>query len=421
MKNIGILAALALVVAPAWATDGYFSHGYGMQAKGRGGVATAYSDNAFGGANNPASMAFVGNRLDVGVDVFSPRRSASRTGFGPGLDGSVSSNSTVFAIPEFGYNHALSDQLALGVTVYGNGGMNTNYPGGQQNCGGGPANLLCGSGSLGVDLAQLIVAPTLAYKFVDRQAIGIAPLLTYQRFKASGLQAFAGTPGLSANPGAVTNNGYDSSTGVGVRIGYVAELAPSFSIGLAYATRVKMGKFSRYAGLFAEQGGFDLPENYNAGFKWVAARGLTIGADFQRINYSKVNSVGDQSLVPAQLGSNNGPGFGWTNVNVIKLGVDYAASAKWIVRAGYNHCDNPVTSANVTFNILAPGVVQDHLTLGATRQLVRGELTLAYMHAFSGSVSGPSILPVFSGGQPFGTERLQMQQNSFGIAWGRHY
>lgn len=422
MKNTIIALALLLSAAPTLATDGYFSHGYGMQAKGRGGASTAYHDNAFGGANNPASMAFVGNRLDLGVDIFSPQRGASRSGFGPGLDGSVQSDSTAFAIPEFAYNHAASDRLALGVTVYGNGGMNTDYPGGQQNCGGGPANLLCGVGSLGVDLSQLIVAPNLAFKFSDSQAIGFAPLLAYQRFKAKGLQAFAGTPGLSANPGAVTNNGYDSSTGAGLRIGYYAELSPAFSVGLAYATRIKMGEFDKYAGLFAERGDFDIPENYNLGFKWIAAPGLTIGTDYQKINYSKVNSIGNQSLVPAQLGSVHGPGFGWKNVSVIKIGVDYAPNERWAVRAGYNHCDNPITPANVTFNILAPGVVQSHVTLGATRHLTsHSELTFAYMHAFNGSVSGPSILPVFSGGQPFGVERIQMHQNSLGLAWGRHY
>jgi long-chain fatty acid transport protein len=73
--------------------------------------------------------------------------------------------------------------------------------------------LLCGTGSLGVDLSQLIIAPTLAWKFHARHSIGIAPLFAYQRFKAEGLQAFQG---LSTSPGNVTNNGYDSSTGWGV-------------------------------------------------------------------------------------------------------------------------------------------------------------------------------------------------------------
>lgn len=44
--------------------------------------------------------------------------------------------------------------------------------------------------NLGVDLMQLIVAPTVAYKFNDRHSVGISPLLVFQQFKAYGLQAF---------------------------------------------------------------------------------------------------------------------------------------------------------------------------------------------------------------------------------------
>ena len=42
----------------------------------------AIADDAFGGANNPASMVWAGNRFDIGVDLFSPKREISRTGSG---------------------------------------------------------------------------------------------------------------------------------------------------------------------------------------------------------------------------------------------------------------------------------------------------------------------------------------------------
>jgi len=145
------ICAAALLPLPSMATDGYFAHGYGMRAKGMGGASYGLAFDAFGGANNPASMVFVGTRVDVGVDWFSPQRSASRSGAAPGLNGSADSDSTNFFIPEFGYNYAYRPDLAFGVTVYGNGGMNTDYPGNQLNCGMGPntANLLCGAGKLG--------------------------------------------------------------------------------------------------------------------------------------------------------------------------------------------------------------------------------------------------------------------------------
>ncbi|HQX85962.1 MAG TPA: hypothetical protein PKV23_10770, partial [Aestuariivirga sp.] len=208
-------ATLAMTLAPAaWATDGYFSHGYGMKAKGMGGAATAMASDTFGGANNPASMVWVGDRLDVGVDLFSPRRSAERTGSPAGINtgGNVDSGSNLFAVPEFGYNKMLGWNMSLGVTVYGNGGMNTDYPGGQISAGApgvvdtvcdgfnGTAvasgatsyNMLCGTGRLGIDLMQLVIAPTFAMKINKDHSLGVSPLIGYQRFKAKGLDGFQG-------------------------------------------------------------------------------------------------------------------------------------------------------------------------------------------------------------------------------------
>jgi hypothetical protein len=63
-------------------------------------------------------MAFVGERLDVGLDWFRPDRSASRvgsTGLGFGsVDGTAEGNeSENFFIPEFGYNTMLRPDLSF--------------------------------------------------------------------------------------------------------------------------------------------------------------------------------------------------------------------------------------------------------------------------------------------------------------------
>lgn len=417
--RILVTSIALLCCGTAAATNGYFSHGYGMKAKGRGGTSMALTGDSFGGANNPATMVMSGNRLDLGLDLFDPERSASRSGFGPGLDGSIHSGRTLFAIPEFGYNRMVRNNLAFGVSVFGNGGMNTDYPGGQFNCGQGPANMLCGSGSLGVDLTQLIIAPTASYAITANQSIGIAPQFAVQRFSAKGLQAFAYTPGLSADSANVTNRGPETSHGYGVRVGYFARLTPSFSVGAAYASKISMSRFSRYGGLFAEDGKFDIPENYSLGVAWAPVDRLSVALDYERINYSGVQSVSNGSLVPYQLGANHGPGFGWHDVKVWKLGIEYASSDRWTWRAGLNHGSNPIQSADVTFNIVAPGVVTDHVTLGFTHTMRSGaELTMAYMHAFSKTVQGASILPVFMGGVPGGNERISMYQNSIGISYG---
>jgi long-chain fatty acid transport protein len=438
--------ALALVSAsfaavPSSATDGYFQHGNGMKGKGMAGASTAATNDAFGGANNPAQMVFVGNRIDFGVDAFSPQRSASRTGSNLGIDGSADSDSTLFAIPEFGFIRLIDPKVALGITVYANGGMNTDYPGDQipsgTACGPaappngfnpapGPYNLLCGNGRLGVDLSQLVIAPTAAYKLSDNHAIGIAPLFGYQRFKAEGLQAFTG---FSNSPNNVTNQGYDTASGWGARIGWLGKITDDLTLGAAYSTKISMSKFEKYKGLFAEGGGFDMPENYNVGLAYKVSTSVTVAADYQRINYSKVASVGNPSSLllscaggdpSACLGGSNGAGFGWQDVNVWKLGIEYRYSEQLTLRGGYNHSDNPIQAKDVTINILAPGVVQDHVTLGLTYTFQGGgELTAAYMHAFQNSVTGPSFFNNFvPPPATAGTEKIQMYENSLGVAYG---
>lgn len=373
LTKVFAFMALAGLAGSAYATNGYFSHGYGMKAKGMAGAATASSDDAFGGANNPASMAFAGNRFDLGADLFNPNRSASRTGLGS-LDMSVDSDSEYFLIPEFGMTKQMSSTLALGVTVYGNGGMNTDYAGGQINCGMGPANMLCGQGDLGIDLIQLIVAPTVAFKVAPNHSIGISPLLGYQAFEAKGLQMFGM---ISSDPTKLTNNGHDDAFGYGVRIGYMGKITPTVTIGAAYASKMSFDEFDDYAGLFAEQGGFDIPENYNLGVAWQATPVLKLALDYQRISYSDVNSIANPSLVPFPLGADNGPGFGYQDIDVWKLGAEYKYSQQLTLRAGWNHGDNPVSASDVTFNILAPAVIEDHVTLGFTYTLASGnELTM---------------------------------------------
>jgi len=442
MRKLAICAALAAAFAPglASATDGYYADGYGIKAKGRAGSGTAMATDAFGGANNPAAMVFVGNRIDFGVDLFSPRREAARTGSGAaGIDGQAESDSNYFLIPEFGYNRMINPNLSLGVTVYGNGGMNTDYPGGQiPNASGcnaafggfnpapGPYNLLCGNGSLGVDLMQLVIAPTLAYKVTPSHAVGISPLIAAQSFAAEGLQAFAG---FSTSPNDLTNKGHDTSYGYGVRIGWFGRMSEAVSLGAAYSTKIYMTEFDKYKGLFAEQGGFDMPENYSVGIAFKATPKLTVLADYRRINYSDVPSVGNPSAgvlncpavggadPSACLGGSNGAGFGWQDVNAYKIGFEYQYNKEITLRAGYSNNDNPIGAQDVTFNILAPGVIEDHVALGFTYKTKSGgEVTMFYMHAFENSVTGPSLFNSF--GVPAGNETIKMYQDSLGIAYG---
>jgi long-chain fatty acid transport protein len=321
--------------------------------------------------------------------------------------------------------------------------MNTDYPGGQLASPGacgpatgpgtgfnpapGPYNLLCGNGSLGVDLSQLIVAPSFAWKIAPEHAIGIAPLFAYQRFKAEGLQAFAG---LSTDPGNLTNRGYDNSTGWGVRVGYYGRITPQLALGVSYTSKMSMSEFDKYRGLFAESGGFDIPSHYGVGLSFEPNPQTQIALDWERINYSDAASVNNASALILQcaggnpnacLGGSNGAGFGWRDIDVFKLGVQYQLDSRLTVRAGYNYSQNPIRSQDVTFNILAPGVVQHHITGGATWSLDSSSfLTVAAMYAFDNDVTGPSVFNAFAPGLAM-QEKISMHEFSAGVQYQKRF
>lgn len=417
LKKLAIAVA-AVLAAPlsAFATTGYFQHGYGLKAQGMGGVGIALPQDALAPATNPGGLGFIGSRADVGLLWFAPDRESQISGNAfPGVNGTYDGNGRKsFLIPEFGISYAFSQNLTGGLAVYGNGGMNTTYKTS-------PFTGFGGSNPAGVDLTQLFIAPTLAYKPHPNHSFGVSLIYAYQVFSADGLGPFAAG---SVSPGNVTGRGDDTSTGWGLKIGWTGKVTDAVTLGATYQTKMNMDNFDKYKGLFAQGGGFDIPETYGLGIAFKATPQLTLAGDIQQINYAGVPSVGNKVdcffAGTCMLGAANGPGFGWRDTTVYKLGVSYEWSKDLTLRAGYATLRQPIPSNQTLFNILAPGVVQDHLSIGAT-WVVNGnqELSLGYIHAFSKTVSGTnSIPPGFPPGMGGGNANLKMQQNSLGIAYG---
>jgi long-chain fatty acid transport protein len=397
------------------ATDGYFAHGYGMKALGMGGVGIALPQDALAAATNPAGMVMVGDRVDFGLDYFRPVRDAQVVSPAPGVSQNLDGNGTAsFLIPEFGYNKMINPNTSLGVSIYGNGGMNTTYTT--------PVNLF-GTSNAGIDMSQLFIAPTWAMKLNPTNAVGVSLNLAYQIFSATGAQNFTAPSGpgqMSSAPGNVTDLGHDHSTGYGLRFGWIGQVTPDVTLGATYQTKTKMSKFDMYQGFFAEQGGFDIPANFGLGLAVKTTPDITIAADLEEIQYSGIASVANP-LLPNLfsgnlLGTAGGAGFGWKDQTVLKLGISYKYQPDLVLRAGYNHGTAVIPSSETLFNIFAPATVQDHLTLGATWTLAnKSELTVAYMHAFKKTIDGSGSIPAAFGG---GEANLSMYQDSIGISYG---
>jgi long-chain fatty acid transport protein len=420
------MAAAVLIGVPviSKAANGYFAHGYGARSKAMAGAATALPQDALAAAVNPAGTAYVGDRLDLEVELFSPRRQYTVDGtltLAPGTvplnPGTVESDSEWFPVPALGWSHKIDAQQSIGLALYGNGGVNTDYVARPNPlCVHGGSGTFC-AGTTGVDLAQAFIVPSYAHRFSDGKfSLGIAPIFAVQRFKARGLSAFGG---FSSDANHISNQGYDYSYGGGVRVGALAEPIPGLRFGASYKSRIFMSPFSDYSGLFAEKGDFDIPESFNFGLSWDINDQFTTAFDVEHIRYSQINAIGNAlqpNFFTTQLGDNGGAGLGLKDMTIFKLGAQWRQNECWIWRAGVSYGEQPIPSSEVLINILVPGVQEFHFTTGFSHSLGKAdELSFAFMYSPSNSVKGPNPL---SPGQNI---ELEMYQLSFQLAWARRF
>lgn len=460
MKYSKSVIALAVSVAPslAMATNGYFLPGSGFRSQGMGGVGIAYGRDSLSTAANPANAINTGMRADLGVGIFNPERHARvyEDGVPPvggfGFSADTESDSRYFIVPEMGFTMQLSERLSIGVAVVGNGGMNTTYP---ENFFSFQNVIPPKDQKIGVDMMQLLVPISVAYKVNENHAVGASLVLAETRFRAYGLDAFvcfdaqyAGDPApgcpasfaITSDPEHMTDNGFDYSYGAGVRVGWLGEfLDDKLTVGLTYASKTYMTKFDKYRGLFAEQGDFDIPENYGIGIAVKPVKNLVIAADVFRINYADIKSVanrgpGDTVPVPGndqtkaitsiladtnndgvsskETGNDDGMGFGWKSQTVYKLGVQYGLNNRLLLRAGYNYGKSPIPDDQVTFNLLAPATVEHHYSVGFTYKANDNlEVTGTYMYVAPNGQQkcGQNIVDCAA---------FDMHQNVFALSFG---
>ncbi|MBX7539678.1 OmpP1/FadL family transporter [Qipengyuania sphaerica] len=403
--------ALAAVAPAAHATEGYFSNGVGARGKALAGAGAADGRDATAINVNPASIATLeDSEIAIAVSLFNPNRDFTVTG-DPGFlpAGNTESNVDIFPIPNLALAYKLGGNGTLGFSLSGNGGLNTNYSAvANPACGTmplpAPDGIFCG-GEAGVNMMQAFFAAAYAHDF-GAVRVGVSPIFAVQRFRGRGVAAFGG---FSADPANLSDNGHDISTGFGARVGIEVEPVDGFRIGGAYQTKFAMSEFDDYAGLFADQGDFDIPSTWQVGVAADVTPQFTVMADYRRINYSEAGSVGNSSRIMAPFGSSGGPGFGWDDVDAYKIAAEYRASDTLALRAGYAHNSQPISGDDVTINVLAPGVIQDHFTAGASFGFGSGAaFELALMYAPDESVSGIEVSPL--GPNPGRTVEIEMNQ-----------
>ena len=426
-KKILVLAITSCIASPiAQATNGMFLIGNGNKSQGMGGTGIALQLDSLSGATNPATLAGMGNRFDIGMDLFYVNAESQ---LGSVSDESIASvnafhTDKLFMMPAMAISYEYSSDITLGFSMAPTGGggtvFTTNF---FEAAAAGSVNTPFINDKLGVDLIIMEMNPTISYNVNDKNNVGASLVLSVSRFSAYGLKLFDPFTSTLGSLEGFSNQGKDWTWGAGIRLGWLGTY-DNFTLGAVYTSRVYQDEFNHYTELFAEQGDLDIPAILGVGASYKAMPDLLLAMDITYTFYEDVKAIGNAGpnlpdnpdgplgSQDRTLGLDDGLGFGWDNQAVIKVGAEYTLSNKWTLRSGWNYGKSPIDeNEDIIFNLLAPASTQHHLTFGGTYNLASNmEINFSYVHAFKFEQSGPTYIS--DDGTNSGS--LSMSQDSLG-------
>ncbi len=395
-----------------------------FKAMGMGWTGVAYPQDSLAGAYNPAGMAWIGNRFDIGI---AGKRYDGETIISGDIINNVPLpvNGTFdpFETKNYGYGSAgynanflyFDTHFSIGLMGYEKFSFHTRYDN--------PFFIL-GTSDLEMSYSNYIVAPVIAFQ-IENHSIGGAINFNYAHVNVKGLQTLA-SDGISTHPNDFTNQGGDNSWGISGSIGWLWNVNPCFSIGLMYTPQTSMKKFTRYKGFLADDGKVDSPQIIAGGIAVRPFPQLIFTFDIENKKWRRVPAFGNNgepALINAILmdetsdfGRSFGPGFGWRNQTALKFGVAWNFWDCFTVRAGYRFRNKPVSTSQTFLNMLTMETITNTATVGASFEWCAFEITAYYAHGFEGKVNGrEDSIPTFFGS---GRVTLRSSLDEAGIALG---
>jgi long-chain fatty acid transport protein len=291
-----------------------------------------------------------------------------------------------------GFSFRMTDDspLTLGLGVFGLVGGSVNFPGSYQTPILTPRQSpnYFGVGPIYANLSLLGINPMASYQVTDKLAIGGGPVIS------------AGTPSFNPAffaPGPKDSLGlptFPSATnarpywGAGFQLGLLYELNTKWNLGFSYKSPIWQEKWDFNASnpnLSARRIGIQaqIPEMFSWGVAYKGLPKTLIDVDLRYIDYANTSLFGTKVV---------DGGLGWRSIFVVALGAQYQATDRLTIRGGYLYNMNPIRDTATLFNVQAPGIIQNTLTLGTSYQVNDNvTLSLAWMHGFRNAIQGPIL------------------------------
>ena len=394
LSLVFIFVTCLIINIPVYAANGMRELGFSARDSAMAGATTASPEDTSCLIKNPASLVWIGNRVDavyqnilphdVGVNIKGPVVSA----FGALGNAGLSEKSTIDYIPGadagIAYRIPGTDKypVSVGLGLFTMAGVAVNYPSSRLNS----AMLKYYSGGSDydkmADLRSVRIAPGLAVAFNDKLSFGATGNIEIQGFRTNMAKTnYQETAGMGD---------WDFSAGAGFTLGLLYKFNEMLNLGASYESHTWMNRHYSYKDVVPC---VDEPQVVNFGLALKPIKNLEWTFDTRYINWTGVKIA---EATPAK------GGFGWGDQWVFATGAEYTFkdkknNDKLKLRLGYNYGKSPIQPSVVFANALIPVIVENHLTMGFSYFLKKNlSLDFTWEHHFKNVMSDNGAGDVYS-------------------------
>ena len=413
--------AFVLLATATFAQAGHIMQGVGSVNMSMGGAATAQPLDISGALQwNPAAISVFDSKIInfyIGAFFSSPELSSSLPAgmMGPGspaVSGVTKDDRGVSPMPALAMVWGKEgSKHTFGASAFGISGFGVTFPEEANNpmspsfnptLNSNPINYPQQAGGFGhieSDYMLLQVGIAWAYEITKELSIGVQPTVNYAALELA--------PNPTANPNA---SGYPvsdkaSAIGYGAQFGLFYNSPSGFKVGASYKTTQKFEDLefeNTHLNNTTSANAFnmDYPAILSFGLGYSTGD-VDLAVDYRYVDYENTNGFSEKGW--NQTGSVKG--FGWKNINILSVGLQYKGFEKFPLRVGYTYSSNPIDSELAFFSIPATAVIENAFQFGFSHPF-NDNFTIngVYHHGASGGkTEGQMLNPMMaSASNPYG-------------------
>jgi long-chain fatty acid transport protein len=413
MKNL-LQLAIVLFTTVTFAQAGHIMQAAGAVNMSMGGAATAQPLDISGALQwNPASISTFDNKIidfSIGAFFSSPELSSSlpagMLGEGaPAVSGITEDDRGLSPMPALAMVWGKEDSKhTFGASAFGISGFGVTFPEETNNplspifnptINSNPINYpqqAQGFGHIESDYMLLQVGLAWAYEISENFSIGVQPTFNYAALE------LAPNPTASPNASGYAVSDKASAIGYGAQFGLFYNSTGGVKIGVSYKTTQK---FSDLEFNNTHLDGTTATNAFNMDYPAILSFGLgyskadfDIAIDYRYVDYENTNGFSEKGWT--QTGSVKG--FGWKNINILSVGIQYKGIEKLPLRVGYTYSSSPIDEELAFFSIPATAIIENALQFGFSYPITDSlMLNGVYHHGTSdGKTEGQMLNPMLA-------------------------